>query len=387
MRKVLFLDQGEFMGGAEKFLLDFFKKLNGAEKRMLNISVLGAEDSEYQKNLHIIGIERLDFKYPKVKGGKLKKLLSGGTFLVSAFRLRKVIKETGTTVLFSNTPRTHLLCLVAKKLGIIKTPWVAYFHDFTVRPSFLVKTIGSLADLLVANSVPTRKYLRERISKDNRKKLRIVENGVDLGLIKEGRGVREVQKILCLGRIDPRKGQKFVVEAADLLLERNPELEFTIMGSSVESDIKTIKYEKEIKDFVKRRKLKTVKFKPYTENPLEEIEKYDLVLFPSTEPETFGRIVVEALALNKLVLAFNVTGPADILRSYECYLENKGVSIPSMGMTVEKNNAMALAEHIGFMADYSNEYRGISKEGYGFVKKTFNLEETKKQMMRELLEF
>ena len=387
MRKILFLDQGEFLGGAEMFLLDFFKSLNSAEKRMLNISVLGAEEVNYQKKLTDLGINRIEFDYPIVKGGKFKKALASSKFLMAAFALRKIIKQEGFTVLFSNTPRTHFLCFVAKKLGIIKTSWIAYFHDFTVRPSFLVKAIGAKADTLIANSIPTRNFLYKNIRQQDVSKIKIIENGISFKALEQTpKPPRSITNVLCLGRIDPRKGQKYVVEAADLLLERNPELTFTIVGDSVKSDKNTLVYEKEIQDFVRKRKLKTVKFEPFVSNPLKEIAKYDLVIFPSTEPETFGRVVIEALVLNKLVLAFDVTGPKDILKSFKNYLSIKGVKLPEMGLLVERNNSMSLAEHIGDMADNTYEYKKVSESGYDFVKKYFDLEETKKQMIENLME-
>ncbi len=49
MKKTFFCDQGEFLGGAELFLLQFLESLSDAEKRRMGATLIGGISDKYQK--------------------------------------------------------------------------------------------------------------------------------------------------------------------------------------------------------------------------------------------------------------------------------------------------------------------------------------------------
>ncbi len=374
----IFLDQGEFLGGAERFLVDFFQNLNSLEKKQISPLILGGKSQKYQKFMAGVPIE--DFTFPSVKGNIFYKFFAIFHLLWTAWKLKKVIHSKKTRTIFSNTPRTHFVMLLAKSIFGIKGRWVCMFHDFTV-PKFLVKAIGNTADVLIANSMPTRNFLRNCIANKNYDKIQIVENGIDFTQIPNPICPKEIKNILILGRIDPRKGQFFALEAADILQKTHPNLNFTFVGNPVASDPATLKYQKKCQDFVRFRKLKNVQFVPEVENPFETILKFDLALFLPTERETFGRVVIEALALGKLVLSFDMTGPRETLKNYEHFLR-----YPKTSVLIEGQNAKALAEKIAFFVDHPSEIKLFTEKARPFVEKNFSLEETRKRLVGILVE-
>ncbi len=378
--KIAFLDQAEFVGGAEHFLLDFFETLSPTDIRRLRPIIIGAEAKNYKKRLPQ-NIPIQNFDYPGVKGGKINKILAVIKLLLAAIKLKKTLKQHKIKTVFTNTPRTHFIMWFVHSLGW-KGQWITMFHDFTTRPEILIKSIGRKANTVIANSVPTRNWLRKNFDEKDHSKIRIVENGVNFQKITATNETQQVLKVLNIGRIDPRKGQIYFAEAADLLLERNPDLKFTILGDSVKTNPDTIKYEKEIQDFIDKRKLNNLVLKPSVENPLETINQFDAVVFTPTEPETFGRVVIEALSLGKLVIAFDQTGPREIIRQY--LKEFSALSNEEIPL-VEVNNAMSLAESIGFFADNPESVKKLTQKAQSFVKKHFDLEITKKHLMDILL--
>ena len=207
-----------------------------------------------------------------------------------------------------------------------------------------------------------------------------MENGIQTDRTEAPRPPEEIKNILCLGRIDPRKGQRYAVEVADLLLERNPELRFRVVGSSVPGDDLTQDYDHEIKTFTEKRSLTNISFKSEVADPFAEIAKADAVLFLSTEPETFGRVVIEALYLNKLLISFDQTGPREILKTYAAFL-----GIDTRPLLVEQD-ARSLAETVAEFADRPEKAKVFTEKAREFVIKHYNLTETKKRLLEILLD-
>jgi glycosyltransferase involved in cell wall biosynthesis len=379
-KKTFFLDQGETLGGAERFLLDFFQTLSPTEIKQIQPVVIGAKQEQY-RTLLPEQIEIVPFRYTSLRGNIFRRFLVLFSLVRDAWKLRKLSSHHQAGTFFSNTPRTHFVMLLAKKLFFLPGRWIVMNHDFTV-PRFLLRSIAGQADALIANSIPCREYLRKNISKRNQEKIKIIENGIDFARIPRASSPKKIERVLMLGRIDPRKGQIFAVEAADLLQERNPDVKFFIAGDSFEEDVRTGYYKNKIHQFVRERHLENLYFVGEVPNPFEVIADADCVLVLPTEPETFGRIVIEALALGKLVISFDETGPREILKNFERFLGNHKDSL----FLVEKQNSMSLAERIGFFADHPEEVAQLTLRGREFVEKHFSIGETKKRLMNLLLE-
>jgi len=382
--KLALLDQGEFLGGAEHFLIDLLNHLTDHEIQRFNPVIWGGTSASYTSKLSK-KISRENFFYPPVRGNKIQQFFHLFRLAKCGFLLQKKSKTSGITHFFSNTPRTHFAMLFSRILAGNSLPWYAYFHDFTI-PPFLLRRIGKSADFLLANGVPTRQYLRSHVRPEDVSKIRIIENGFDTDSIPISTPPKQINRILMLGRIDPRKGQIYALETAHLLQERNPDVSFHIVGSPVESDERTIQYAKELQKKSAEYGLKNLTFESETSSPLEKITQYDAVLVLPTEPETFGRIVVEALVLGRLVFVFNETGPREIIRNFERFIQQQeGMSpyqfdkIPTL--LVESKNPMSLAETIGFFADHPTEAEIYLRHAQSFVAKNFSITETKKRFL------
>ncbi len=383
-RKTVFLDQGEFMGGAEHFLLDFLEQLSSTEIRRLQPVVYGGVCDLYQAKLPE-SVSRVDFILPAVKGSKISKFFALFKLVLTAKKLKKSLKVQGVTQLFTNTPRAHLVALLLKKVWGWDGRWVVMMHDFTLKPDVLLKPIGRQADIIIANSMPTRTWLRLHVETKYHDKLRLIENGVPTS--DKVAPVQTLKNLVNLGRIDRRKGQKLYAEVANLLKESHPDLDFTIIGDPVENDAATQSYAVEVKAFSKNKCLENLSFKPGVTNPLETINNYDALVFTPTEPETFGRVVIEALSKGKLVLAFAQTGPKEILEHYERWLiKNKDLKplAPNLQL-VETNNALHLAEQIAYFADNPDLIKTYTQHAAEFVAENYNLAETKKRLAAILL--
>lgn len=372
------------MGGAEHFLLDFLASLSPTESRRLKPLILGGECGEYQARLSD-RVDRLDFVLPPVKGGTLKKGFAILSLTLTALKLKRTLKKKAVTQIFTNTPRAHLVALLLKKVWRWRGDWVVMVHDFTTKPTSLLTHIGAQADIVIANSMPTRNWLKQAMRTEDHTKLRLIENGVKT--VKTAPAAQSLIRIINLGRLDKRKGQMYFAEAADLLQDRNPDLEFAVVGDSVQGDDQTVQYETKVKQFARDRSLQNLVFEPSVKDPLQKMSEFDGLVFTPTEPETFGRVVIEALALGKLVLAFDQTGPKEILEHYERWLIKEKEFQPTEPhwLLVETNNAMSLAERIAYFADNPHEVEKYTEYAAEFIQQNYSLDETKKRLLETLL--
>ena len=369
-RCTLFLDQGEMLGGAERFLLDFFPVISVAETRRVHPIIVGAASEEYRAILPKKTEVRL-FQWPSVRGNKI---LALGRIFLAAKKLKQLARIERATQVFANTPRTMFVAYVAKKFFRMPAKMIVMIHDFTVPKRLLAKILRT-ADIVVVNSIPTRKYALAQLPKAQQSKLRIVENGVDFSNVPETEPVTAISKVLMIGRIDPRKGQMFAVEAAKKL----PKLHFRIVGSPFPGDLRTMDYDCDIRGFVRQNKLKNVEFIPEVSDPFAEMAKADLILALPTEPETFGRIVTEALACGRLVVGFDRMGPGDILRQFE-----KTEKLPSL--CVKSDDTEALVEKLTYLSKHSGEVKKIARVARRFIEKNYPLSETAKRLLGVLNE-
>ncbi len=373
----LFLEQGEFLGGAERFSLDFLHSLDGMDRRGLNVVLVGAVHEAYRAGLeNKFPVE--EFVFPSVRGNIFYKLWAAFRLFLAAGALWKLARKYKKRRFFTNTPRTHFVLLLSKWFFFTRGKWVVMFHDFTV-PKFLVRWIAREADVLIANSVPMRNTLRRTINKADYDKILIVENGIDFEPLMDASPPKEIRSVLVLSRIDPRKGQQYAVEVAEKMEMKYPRVKFRIVGSGVKEDERTMEYERQIQDYVRTRNLSNVTFVSEVDSPFEEIEKADVCLFLPTEAETFGRVAIEGLALGKLVLAFDHTGPREILNQYAKFLDLK-----TMPLLVDQNSTQALYERLTFFVDRPEKMDVFTSRAREFVQQQFSLEETKKQLMLAL---
>ena len=127
-------------------------------------------------------------------------------------------------------------------------------------------------------------------------------------------------------------------------------------------------------------------FLPSVDQPFDVISESDLLLVLPTEPETFGRVVIEGLACGKLVIAFDEVGPREILQAFEAFVNQQSKEPPSEKLRVAKQNSQALAQKIQYFTQYPLELQKYTTLARSFVEQNFDLQNTKKRLLNVLLE-
>ncbi len=136
----------------------------------------------------------------------------------------------------------------------------------------------------------------------------IVPNGIDLDKFKPAQTKTQPQKtILFLGRLDKRKGLEYLLDAYDLLRKKHDDVKLVIAGSGVRR--------KFLEKYVKQYNIPDVEFLGYIpeEDKVRLMASADVYCSPAPFGESFGIVLLEAMAVNVPVVAGNNSGYSGVM--------------------------------------------------------------------------
>ena len=179
----------------------------------------------------------------------------------------------------------------------------------------------------VAVSPPALQYVSEHFPAE----YRIIPNGIDVerfaNCVSPIPELRDGKRnILFVGRLEKRKGLKYLLGALGRLQFDYPNLRLIVVGrGNLDRDSYRILSERNLADVVFAEKVTQ-----------EELPRYycsaDIFCSPATGDESFGIVLLEAMAAGKPVVATNIAGYASVLTD------------GAEGFLVERKNEEALAD-------------------------------------------
>ena len=173
----------------------------------------------------------------------------------------------------------------------------------------------------------------------------------------------------CVGRIKlVRKGQEVLIQAADLLEKRGLHAKYLIVGApfpgneSHLADLQRLAQERGLSD--------RVIFTGEMKDPRPAYAAMDVFVLPSAQPEPFGGVVMEAMAMGVPVIATHIGGSTDQVA--------EGVT----GFLVPPSDPSALADRIEqVMRDPDLRFR-LGQAGPRRIAERFSLEQMVGQIVR-----
>ncbi|MCJ7602650.1 MAG: glycosyltransferase family 4 protein [Desulfobulbaceae bacterium] len=322
MITILYVHQGSELYGSDKVLLNIVKGLD--RKRFKPIIVL-PEDGPLVEELTKAGIE-IHFA-PVVKISRKIfgpiGLLTLPFSIVGAIRkIDRVLKGRRIDMVHSNTLAV-LAGAVWARLRNVKHLW--HVHEIIRSPMSARKgfplLIRLLADQAVCNSVATGNWLTSEQPALANKTL-VVWNGIEAISPPDSLAVRNFRDSLkisaddllvtLVGRISLWKGQKLFVDAARMIREKGHQNVRCLIVGGVFPGQEHIK--KELEEHIDESGgAQYVKIVDFT-NDIDVVwQATDLAVVPSTEPEPFGMVAIEAMRAGKPVIASNHGGLQEIV--------------------------------------------------------------------------
>lgn len=310
-KKILFINQSLGIGGAETFnrgLLSWLKRQGIIIDSWVTHPDFARQVSGHRLPvvLDIIG----DWK------GLVKAIflwLLGAVmywWVVWQARDADIILLTGFIEKIIVTPIARILniAVVWVEFGPLET----IFGKFWSLPKLLYRLVSTLPEMVIMPSFNTQAH-NVPAGHIPLAKTRVIPCAEDISLKKV-----KPQKnlVVCVSRLEPGKGQDILLDAWPEVVRRVPGAKLRIIGEG--NQYQNLKYK------ISNLKLpNSVELVGWVKDAIAEIAVAKVCVFPSVWPlEGFGLVMVEAMALDKPVVAFD-TGPVSEILDKTC-----GVLVP-----------------------------------------------------------
>lgn len=371
-----------FYGGVERRIIEIAKRLS----QQIRCLVYSGTKAGFKKNIFINEIEIVpcfstDILFPvdnwffnKTLAGFSKSItadifeshnVSGYQFInkVKKQNIKKPIIQTIHGVLEDE----YIQAIKIKENSIQKKLSNLIMWKFAQ----LEKKAAKKADLVITIS----KYSKNKIMQlydIEKEKIKIIPNGVDIQKfrpmddqkkIKNQMGIQNRTIILFVGRLIPRKGLSFLIEAAEKVVKEQKNTLFLIVGEGPEKNLL-------IKNVEKKELMKNFHFVgDIKEKNLPKIYNIaDVFVFPSIQ-EGQGIALLEAQASSKPVVSFKTSGIKETI------IDKK------TGLLTELNSE-ELANAILKLIQNAQLREKMGKVGRNFVANNFSWNKSAKELLK-----
>jgi phosphatidylinositol alpha-mannosyltransferase len=201
----------------------------------------------------------------------------------------------------------------------------------------------------------------------------IIPNGIDL---QKYRKLPPVKKntpplILYIGRLERRKGVKYLLKAFQVLSQDNPDVQLMIAGDGPDRE----KLELLADDL----KLHNISFLGFVseELKLELLAQADLFCSPAVFGESFGIVLLEAIATQTVSVAGNNSGYQDVMQGVG------GVSIVNPHDTEEFARRLSLLLHEQSLRDLWQKWAGNYIKQFDYPRVVEQYEELYREALKD----
>ena len=338
-------NHGAVVGGGELSLMDL---LRGLDRDRWGPVLVVPEDGEVAARgrdldlpVHVIALPSLRRPGP-------------GSFK-TVHALVRLARATDAALIHANGSRAMAYAGVAGRLAARPTLWHVRIAD---RDGVVDRALSAMATAVIATSRAVARRFPWAPAK-----VRVIPNGIDLnrftprpgsGALRAALGVPASAPVaLSIGRHVAEKGYRHLVAAAGLVAQTKPAAHWVLVGDG--------ELRSELEAQARRLGLEScVHFAGWRDDVADVLALADVFVLPS-ESEGFGRVLVEAMAMGRAVVATAVGGIPDIVLAGET------------GLLVEPAHPAALAGAVSaLLADPARAVR-LGAAGRARAESTFSL--------------
>lgn len=297
-----------FPGGVQEHIKDLAKYLKSQGHYVKIIAPRYKKDEKYDKNFILIGRA-----IPLSVNASMAQI----SFLDKKSNIDKILSREKFDIIHFHNPSFFIGTQILKKSNSKNILTLHFLPDASLIYKFLKNILNNWVEKgfsdkingVIAVSKPVVKYVPKKF-KCTRK---IIPNGIDLKKFETNK--KRIKKyddekinILFLGRIEKRKGLIYLLKSYKILKKKYPNIRLIVVGSGEK--------EGKCKKFVKKSKLADVNFVGRVSDK-EKIMYYntaDIFCSPAIYGESFGIVLLEAMACGKPIVAYANKGYKEVLK-------------------------------------------------------------------------
>jgi glycosyltransferase involved in cell wall biosynthesis len=338
-------NHGAVVGGGELSLLDLLRGLD--RDRWAPVLVVPA-DGEVATRGRDLDLPVHVIPLPPLRRPRAGSVRSVGT-------LARLARAADAALIHANGSRAMAYAAVAGRLTARPTLWHVRVAD---RDGLVDRVLCALATAIIATSRAVARRFPWAPAK-----VRLVPNGVDLrrfaprlpsGAVRASLGVPpSAPVVLSIGRHVPEKGYRHLVDAAALVERARPGVHWVLVGDG--------ELRGELEAQARRLGLASrVHFTGWRDDVTDVLALADVFVLPS-ESEGFGRVLVEAMAMGRAIVATAVGGVPDVVVAGET------------GVLVRPADPAPLADAVRALLDDPARAARLGAAGRARAESTFSL--------------
>jgi len=337
-----------------------FLTLKGMDRSRYEVTLIsGKEDDPTQDRsaqMRELGLEHIPIP-------KLSRNINLVRDWKSFLKIRRILKNRNFSIVHTHTSKAGFLGRIAARAAgtplIIHTPHGHVLFGYFGRIKTLVfkileKWVGRFTDCIIALTEREKEdYVFAKMA--NKDKITVIHSGIELekynklsseekqSLKKQFNIPEEALIVGTAGRLVPVKGPEILMRAAEKVLKKYPDVYFLFAGDGDQrKSLGILANELGIK--------KNIVFLGWRDDLVEILSLYDIFVLPSLN-EGMGRVLVEAMALGKPIVASNICGIPDLIQ----HRKN--------GFLVPPKSPEELAQHIQILLEENNLRTHMGLEG------------------------
>jgi glycosyltransferase involved in cell wall biosynthesis len=370
-RAVLYLHSSDDLYGADVILLQLVTGLDRARFRpivilpddMRHVGLLSRELEAAGIEYHHLPIAILRRRYMSAFGlaGLLGRMVRG------TLAVRRLARANDVTLLHGFT-----LAVIAAPVAAValRLPLLMHAHEILLRPRWLRKVLHGLAARTAQTVLCVSEAVRSNILEDEPEaegKVVVIRNGIAAAAApasgpetRAELGVPEEKPLVgMIGRVSAWKGQEVFVRAASRLQAEGVACHFVAIGGVFDGETRHL-------DQLHRVIAETgagdvVTVVGFRKNAREYLAAFDVFVLPSTLPEPFGTVILEAMAAGVPVIATAHGGPLEMVVEGET------------GVLVAPGDPAALADAVAALLSDPERARRMGEAGRERFGRLFSL--------------
>ncbi len=364
-KTILVLCNSIFVSGAEKSLYDFI-----AHSKYKHRFILSQQSNNIALSRHLpckFFILPYKWFYKTLNPFTFVQLLY--SLIVSAIRLYLIVNKNNVQIIYANTFKSAIFGLLVN--FITNTKLICHVRD-NAQPSILKNIMIKNSNALISIS----EHIQRQFPSDLKSNY-LIYGGIDIEKWNNVERIKaEVMEnldlnsssiiIACIGQLTRWKNQADFIHVANVISAKYHNIHFLIVGDDLSGREK--RYKNELLKLVENLNLEDkIHFLGQREDLKEVMNSIDILVHPAID-EPFGRVLIEAMALEKPIVAYNCGGPAEIIIDGET------------GFLVEPYNFQKMAEKTIKLIEDEKICIKMGKAGRQRVVDKFNINRYVKEM-------